>query len=134
MRWKTPLLISSLFSLVLWVSCRDDPYKQGRILYQNFCASCHMDDGTGLQGLIPPLAHADYVAQNQDKLACIIRYGMEGPVVVNDTTYNQEMAGIPQLTDFEITNVINYINHSWGNDYDYMQYADVKEALEECKP
>jgi hypothetical protein len=93
-----------------------------------------MDDGTGLQGVIPPLAHADYVAQNQGKLACIIRYGMEGEVVVNDTIYNQEMAGIPQLTDFEITNIINYINHSWGNDYNYMQYADVKKALEECKP
>lgn len=93
-----------------------------------------MDDGSGLQGVMPPLARADYVAENQDKLACIIRYGMEGPVQVNDTTYNQQMMGIPQLTDFEVTNIINYINHSWGNDYGYMQYADVKAALEACKP
>ena len=134
MKWKTPILLTSLFSLLLWFSCRDDPYKQGRILYQNFCASCHMDDGSGLQGVMPPLANADYVAENQDRLACIIRYGMEGPIVVNDTTYNQQMAGIPQLTDFEVTNIINYINHSWGNDYGYMPYAEVKAALEECKP
>ena len=134
MKWKTHLLLTSFLSLLIWTSCRDDPYKQGRILYQNFCASCHMDDGSGLQGVMPPLANADYVAENQDKLACIIRYGMEGPIVVNDTTYNQAMAGIPQLTDFEITNIINYINHSWGSDYGYMPYADVKAALEECKP
>lgn len=93
-----------------------------------------MDDGSGLQGVMPPLAGADYVAQNQGKLACIIRYGMEGAVVVNGTTYNQQMAGIPQLTDFEITNIINYINHSWGNEYGYMRYDDVKTALEKCKP
>ena len=134
MKWKTPLLLTSLLGLLIWASCRDDPYKQGRILYQNFCASCHMDDGSGLQGVMPPLAGADYVAQNQGKLACIIRYGMEGAVVVNGTTYNQQMAGIPQLTDFEITNIINYINHSWGNEYGYMRYDDVKTALEKCKP
>lgn len=92
-----------------------------------------MDDGSGLQGIMPPLAQADYVAKNQDKLACIIRYGMEGPIIVNDTTYNQKMEGIPQLTDFEVTNIINYINHSWGNNLDYMPYATVKSRLEECK-
>lgn len=133
MRWKIPLLIASLFGLLIWVSCRDDPYKQGRILYQNYCSSCHMDDGSGLAGVIPPLAKADYVAEQQEALPCIIRYGLEGAIEVNDTAYNNPMAGIPALTGFEITNIINYINHSWGNDYGYMPYATVKEALESCE-
>ncbi|TXB62702.1 c-type cytochrome [Phaeodactylibacter luteus] len=132
MKWKTLLLSISFGTLFILASCRDDPYKQGRILYQNFCASCHMDDGSGLAGNIPPLAGADYVAQHQEALACIIRYGMEGEVVVNGTTYNNPMEGIGALSDFEITNVINYINHSWGNDYGYMTYGEVKKALANC--
>lgn len=91
-----------------------------------------MEDGSGLRGLIPPLANADYVKENPVRMACIIRYGMEGEVVVNDTTYNQAMPGVPQLTDFEITNVINYINQAWGNDYGYVKFEDVKQALEAC--
>jgi hypothetical protein len=42
------------------------------------------------------------------------------------------MAGIPQLTDFEITNVINYINTAWGNDYGYTKITEVQEALKDC--
>ncbi len=123
-----------LFSLgVFLYSCQDNPYQQGQILYQNFCANCHMDDGSGLAGNIPPLAQADYVRENQDKLACIIRYGMEGEIVVNGTSYNNPMEGIPQLTEFEIANVINYINHAWGNDYGYVPMQDIRAALEDCE-
>ncbi len=93
-----------------------------------------MEDGTGLRGLIPPLRGADYVEADPVRMACIIRYGMEGSVVVNDTTYNQAMPGVPQLSDFEITNVINYINQAWGNDYGYVKFEAVKIALESCKP
>jgi hypothetical protein len=42
------------------------------------------------------------------------------------------MVGIPQLSDFEITNVINYINSAWGNDYGYTKITEVQEALETC--
>ncbi len=92
-----------------------------------------MSDGTGLRGLIPPLANADYIKTDPLRMACIIRYGMAGEVIVNDTTYNQAMAGVPELSDFEITNVINYINQAWGNNYGYVKFQDVKQALENCK-
>lgn len=116
------------------VACSSsNPYKQGKILYENFCASCHMDDGSGLAANIPPLAGADYLKEAQELLPCIIRYGQQGPIVVNGVTYNNAMPGVPQLTDFEIANVINYINHAWGNDYGYMQIDEVQDILEECQ-
>ncbi|MCI5080503.1 MAG: cytochrome c [Saprospiraceae bacterium] len=126
-------LIAAAGMIVLFDSCRGETYEQGRILYENFCANCHMDDGSGLAGNIPPLAKADWVKQSGAEMACVIRYGMEGEIVVNGRTYNQAMAGIPQLSDFEITNVINYINHSWGNDYGVMTLEEVRSALENCK-
>ena len=108
-------------------------YPQGEILYNNFCASCHMEDGTGLPGNIPPLAGADYVEQDPLALACIIRYGMEGEIKVNDTLYNNPMAAVPQLSEFEIANVINFINSSWGNDYGVVKLEDVRQRLSSCK-
>lgn len=124
-----PLLLAPLLTLVY---CDSNPYQQGEILYNNFCANCHMENGEGLKGLIPPLAGADWVKNNQEDLACIIRYGMKGPIEVNGRTYNEAMPGVPELSDFEITNVINFINHAWGNDYGYVKYESVKNALENC--
>ena len=91
-----------------------------------------MEDGSGLEGLIPPLAGADYLREQRALIPCIIRYGQQGEIVVNDRTYQQEMPAVPQLSDFEITNVINYINHAWGNDYGFVPDNDVEAALEEC--
>lgn len=130
MKFKILLLLFSVCFAVL--SCERKPYRQGEILYQNFCANCHMDDGSGLAGNIPPLAGADFVRQNQDQMACIIRYGLEGGVVVNGIAYQNPMAGIPQLSEFEIANIINYINQAWGNDYGYLPLKDVRESLEGC--
>ena len=124
------ILVLCLFYLP---SCQQNPYKQGAILYENFCANCHMDDGSGLEGVIPPLAQADYVRDNQELLPCIIYKGMEGEIVVNGITYNQPMVGAEVLSDFEITNIINYINHSWGNDYGFQKLEDTRKALSECK-
>ena len=134
MKAKLIIIMAGLLLCGLLVSnCENRKrFWQGEILYNNFCANCHMDDGSGLRGLIPPLANADYVQADPLRMACIIRYGMKGEVVVNDTTYNQEMAGIPKLSDFEIANVINYINQAWGNDYGYVRFEDVKKNLESC--
>jgi mono/diheme cytochrome c family protein len=125
--------IISLFIIASIYSCDENPYKQGAILYENFCASCHMDDGSGLLGNIPPLAQSDYLVKHQEELACIIRYGQQGEIVVNGKKYNNPMPGIPQLTDFEIANIINYINHAWGNDLGFYQIDEVRANLEQCE-
>lgn len=114
-------------------SCNDNPYKQGEMIYQTQCANCHMEDGSGLEGNMPPLAGADYIAKDPYIMVCIIKYGMEGEIVVNGKTYNQAMEGIQEITDFQITNVINYINHAWGNDYGLAKVQEVRKRLEECE-
>jgi mono/diheme cytochrome c family protein len=93
-----------------------------------------MEDGSGLQGVIPPLAKSDYLEPNRDRLACIIRYGIEEPMVVNGVKYNQPMAGIDRLSDFEIANIINYVNNAWGNENPYMSIEEVRKSLNVCQP
>lgn len=91
-----------------------------------------MEDGQGLKGLIPPLANADYLKNNQAQIACIIRHGMQGTILVNGKEYEQIMQPIPQLSDFEIANVINYINQAWGNDYGFVPINEVQASLKKC--
>ena len=124
-----PLLLLFLGLL----ACNEHPFSQGEILYNNFCASCHMEDGVGLRGVIPPLAKADYLRDNPLQIACIIRNGIEGPIQVNGKTYDQPMEGIPQLTEFEIANIINYIHHSWENNLEFVKIDEVRATLATCK-
>ncbi len=91
-----------------------------------------MDDGLGLRGVIPPLAGADYLARDPAATACIIRYGLQGEIVVNTKTYNQPMEGISQLSEFQIANIINYINSAWGNNYGYVSVPEVRQRLAAC--
>lgn len=134
MKRLIPLLSFLLIAIIFLSDCQSNPYEQSKGLYTYFCANCHMEDGTGLKGLIPPLKGADYVKADPLRMACMIRQGMEGPVIVNGITYNQPMPAIREdkITAFEITNIINYINQAWGNDYGFVKYEDVKKSLEEC--
>ena len=114
-------------------SCFDTPYKEGRDLYENLCAGCHGEDGVGLLALVPPIAGSDYLKNHRDSLACIIKYGLTGPIVVNGRTFEGEMIGYVDLKPVEIVNIINYINHSWTNNEPEMSLSEVEEDLKNCK-
>ncbi|MEZ4984424.1 MAG: cytochrome c [Saprospiraceae bacterium] len=123
-----------LISLCLFLmGCNETDFQQGKALYDIHCANCHMDDGTGLRGNIPPLAHADYLIQHTQQLPCIIRYGIQDTITVNGITYNTPMAGIPSLTDIQITNIINYIHHAWGNEMGIVSAPQVRQQLKDCQ-
>lgn len=130
---KNSLILFGLALVFFFASCDQYPYQQGKILYTNFCENCHMADGTGLVGVIPPLAKSDYLAKSGAAVPCIIRNGIKGEMTVNGKTYNTEMAGISRLTEFEITNIINYIHTSWGNDLPIVEHLQVREWLKPCE-
>jgi len=113
-------------------SCEQETYAHGKRLYQAQCNNCHMEDGLGLAKLIPPLAKSDWLKNNQDNVACILRHGQNGEIIVNGVTYNQEMPG-QKYTEVQITNIINYINNSWGNDFGVVTLEESTKALKNCK-
>lgn len=134
---KTKLTIAAgITAFALGISvltgCDEVPRVQGKALYESYCANCHQPDGNGLVGNIPPLAQADWLQTNREEIACVIRYGMKGPMQVNGLEYNAIMAGAHRITDAEITNITNYILTAWGNDLPPIGATQISEQLKAC--
>ena len=104
----------------------------GQETYEYHCAGCHGKDGKGLGGIVPPLALADWMEDNQEKLPCVIYNGISTPLVVNGIEYHQEMIGFNYLSEIQLTNIINYINNAWGNKLGYKTVQEVEDLLGEC--
>lgn len=90
--------------------------QNGRLVYNDFCITCHLASGKGVANVFPPLANSDYLKNNQEASIKGIKYGQNGEIVVNGKTYNGAMAALG-LDDNEVADVMNYINNSWGNNY-----------------
>ncbi len=125
------IILAGFAITVLLNSCGGKTYSQGERLYKAHCGNCHMDDGTGLAKLIPPLVDSDYLKNNQDLIPCILRKGQSGKIEVNGVMYDQEMPG-EKYTEIQINNMINYINSAWGNDYPSVTITQTKERLKNC--
>jgi len=131
---KNNLVLAIFVGMLIGIiSCSGEKYPQGKIYYEHYCASCHGENGEGLKTLIPPLANADFLEKHTADLPCIIVNGIKEPIVVNGVEYNQPMEGIPNLKPDEITNIINYIGTSWGNNLPFVKPKEVREALSNCK-
>ena len=126
------LLLFFMLGISLWQCKEEDTFKQGKYLYQNNCAACHMDDGTGLGALIPPLAQSDYLRKHNKQIACLIKYGIADTLIVKGIQYTEKMEGIKKMTPESMTNIINYINHAWGNNIAPITLKEVKDALNHC--
>ena len=113
--------------------CFSNRQNEGAALYQTHCANCHGEQGQGLRRLIPPVAAADYVAQHRPDLPCLVRNGVKGPMVVNGILYNQVMPGHREdLTDSQITNLLNFVQQNWGNKNEPYTIREVSELLAPC--
>lgn len=115
---------SFLMVLLLLFSCNEPNAKQdpefqksiqrGSMVYEDFCAQCHLPDGKGVPKAFPPLDNSDYLKKKQTESIKAVKYGMSGDITVNGQKYNTTMAPLG-LTDQEVADVMNYINNSWSN-------------------
>jgi len=90
--------------------------ERGKAIYADFCISCHLPSGDGVKHVYPPLANSDYLKNNRTESIRAIKHGQQGEITVNGKTYNNYMPAMG-LDNAEIADVMNYINHSWGNSY-----------------
>lgn len=123
-----------LIIIVLGVSLFQEPgleesMERGKEIYADFCVTCHLDSGEGVPYTFPPLANSDYLAHNREASIHAVKFGLQGEIVVNGTTYNSAMSSMG-LEDEEIADVMNFIMNSWGNTQKGMVTEAEVEAIE----
>jgi mono/diheme cytochrome c family protein len=99
--------------------------ERGKEIYLRNCVSCHMDQGEGLEGIFPPLANSDYMLADKKRAIKQTLYGATGEMTVNGKVYNGEMNGF-DITDEEMSDLMNYIYNSFGNKGGVITPEDVK--------
>lgn len=135
--------VSIVAFLMAFVSCQEGTPKKvvpptrdllkGKKLYSVHCAGCHQDNGEGYKKVYPPLMESDYLTEHFDDLACIIRYGLEGEIVVNGQSYHYKMTAINGVDDHDISAIINYIAFTYQiGDGQIMTRDKVKEITSKC--
>jgi mono/diheme cytochrome c family protein len=87
---------------------------RGQEVYVTYCISCHMEKGEGLEGVFPPLAKSDYLMADKKRSIVQILKGVSGPMKVNKVSYDGQMQAF-DLSDQEVSDVLNYVRNSFGN-------------------
>ena len=100
---------------------------RGKDLYTTYCITCHMEQGEGLEGVYPPLAKSDYMMKDKKRSIQQILYGATGPMKVNGKDYDGVMTGY-DLTDQEVSDLLNYVRNSFGNKGSAILPAEIKAA------
>ena len=132
---RTKALIQLFFLILLLFSAactNDQPYLEGKVLYENHCSSCHGKNGEGLELLIPQLKNSDMMLKAGSGVACWIRNGMNGKIWVNGKEFEGEMPRNKILSNVEITNVVNYIQNAWGNKHRFITLEEINSTLDKC--
>jgi cytochrome c oxidase subunit II len=90
----------------------------GETVYIAECAACHMEDGTGSDGIFPALVDNPLVLDDDP-----------GPVIEIVLYGRGAMPSFGErLDDEQIAGVVTYIRNTWGNDASVVTPEEVQQA------
>lgn len=120
------------FSLILLSAFTQKPsfnlkesVARGKEVYGAYCVTCHMEQGEGIESVYPPLAKSDYLMADKKRSISTVLKGLSGEIKVNGKIYNMDMTSF-DLTDQEVSDVLNYIRNSFGNKGEAVKPEEVK--------
>lgn len=87
----------------------------GAVLYNKYCAACHMQNGKGDGSRYPSIAGSEWVTGDQMKLIEVVVNGLQGPIMVNGKPFDGVMPPIDFLEDEEIAQILTYVRKKFGN-------------------
>lgn len=139
MKLKVISGIGSLLALLIY-ACQSEGeitfkryYTTGSVVYQTKCQNCHGKDGQGLSTLMPPLTDTTFLKANKASLACFVKYGIKGKLlIINKKPFEGDMPAT-NLAPIEIAEVLTYVTNSFGNNMGVVTAQDIERDLAKCK-
>jgi mono/diheme cytochrome c family protein len=92
-----------------------DDGSRGARLYQQYCAACHMPDGTGVSGMQPGLSGSAVVAGNPSTLIRAVLHGPESVLPASRPKYTNKMppfAGV--INDADLAETLTFVRKAFG--------------------
>jgi mono/diheme cytochrome c family protein len=107
----------------------DPVMRTGGALYFDNCAACHVGDGIGVPGLVPPLKGSPMV-QSRDpaSLLQIVLHGTQNVATDQAPTGPAMPTFSWKLSDPQIADLLTYIRNDWGNAASRVSPDAVKSA------
>lgn len=91
-------------------------HQPGSLTYLNNCAGCHRSDGKGYAKTFPALAGNSAILNNDaDSLISLILQGSHMPNTLAAPTDYAMLGFSWRLDDNELTDLVNFVRNSWGN-------------------
>ena len=103
----------------------NQPAAAGTTAYNNYCASCHKPDGSGVAGTFPPLQGSGRVSADKSALIRVVLNGLSGPITVAGVKYDMEMPAFNFLSDQEVADVVQYVRQTFAQKKDKVTAAEV---------
>lgn len=122
---RTVLVLTAALLLLAWSAAQDDASQaggepaSGQELYELYCASCHQEDGSGVQSRYPALDGSAVVTADP---TAILTFPLQGP--------GRMPAFAKTLDDEQLAMLVTYVRSAWTNDagsVDAMRVAEVRE-------
>lgn len=114
-------------------------FLKGQEIYKKdgYCTTCHQPDGKGLSPSgFPPLAGANWVIGNEDRLIKLTMHGLLGPIEVLGESFPGQVPMTPFggiLDDEELAAVLTYVRKSFGNNASVITKEQVQKVREKTK-
>lgn len=108
-------------------ACKEDRFYEGELVFNAYCAPCHMNDGSGLKGIYPALGNKESLILKSNNIACLIRNGYK--------TDNQLGAAMPpqkKLSEVQISNIVNYVRTKFYKN-EAIDIKQIRSQLQDCK-
>jgi mono/diheme cytochrome c family protein len=97
----------------------------GRILYNTYCASCHLRNGKGDNNRYPPLTESEWVVGDVERLIGIVLHGKQGAMTVNGKTYDGLMPSNDHLDDHALASILTFVRMNFSNNASSVSALDV---------
>lgn len=108
----------------------EERIEYGRQTYTSVCQACHMADGSGIEGVFPPVADSDYLNENPDRGISAVVHGLSGEITVNGEVYDGVMPR-QNLTSEEVANVVTFMLNSFDNQGGEVTPDDVERVRQQ---